>query len=81
MKEITVYSQPTCSKCQVLKKILDSKKIDYKVESNMEKILEIVKEVCTPELPIMTIGSDFKTGTRDYDVFSGSEAVLKGKEM
>ena len=80
MKEIVVYSTATCSKCQVLKSILDNKKIDYKVESNMEKIMEIAKEIGTSELPILeiTLSGDEEFLTRYY---SGSEAVMKGKGM
>jgi glutaredoxin len=76
LKKITVYSTPTCSKCQMLKKILDSKNIEYEVESNMEKIMDIAREVKTTELPIMTI-SESDTS----DIFSGSEAIIKGKGM
>ena len=81
MNKIVVYSIPTCSKCQILKKILDTKKIDYKVESNLEKIMDLAREIETSELPIMTIKWDEMGKYGKSDIFSGSEAVMKGKEM
>lgn len=78
MGNVIVYSTPTCSKCMILKSLLDSKKITYTVEGTIDKIVELAKNLGTNELPILAI---YNKNLLNYEYFTGSNAVKYGKEM
>ena len=59
----------------ILKKMLDAKKIEYGVEDNPLLVAEKAREVGIQELPILAVVDDEET------VYSGSEAVMYGKEL
>lgn len=51
---ITVYTQPGCGRCQVLKKKLDMKGMEYTESQDVDKMLEL--EVTT--LPAMEVDGE-----------------------
>ncbi len=76
MEEIILYTTETCSKCLLLKNILDSKNIKYTVIDDLDKVMEKSKELEIMELPILiTIGEGIEI------INSGSQAVIYGKEL
>ena len=67
-----IYTQPNCGRCTVLKKVLDDKGKDYEQVTNQNLVIEIAKRIGTVELPIFNLDGVF---------YSGSEAVLKAREL
>jgi glutaredoxin len=72
MRDIVVYSQPGCGKCMVLMRALDSKGIVYMLEKDRGVVMKKAQEVGVMDLPIFVV---------DGEVYSGSNAVIVGKEL
>lgn len=75
-KKITLYSTTHCGRCNVLKSVLDTKKIKYEVKDQMDIVMAKAKELGTTELPIMVI--EYENQIHSY---SGAKAIVKGREL
>ena len=52
---ITIYTTETCPKCKILKKKLDSKKIDY----NEINDIDVLKSLDIYEVPILDVNGEY----------------------
>ncbi len=65
MKNVTVYSTPTCPYCINLKKHLDENDVDYEdvdVTKDRDKAKEIFKKSGHRSVPITVIGDEIVVG-------------------
>lgn len=75
MNELTVYSKPNCSKCNMLKRWLEIKKIDYQEidVSKDEKSLDKLVSSNRTSLPVLEISGEFV----DIDEYSDIIELIK----
>ncbi len=59
---ITVYTSPTCTKCRILKSILDRNKVPFKENTDLSEI------VGTPSLPVIK--------TSDGQILSYEDVII-----
>jgi glutaredoxin-like YruB-family protein len=65
MKEITIYSTPTCHFCNMAKDYFNSKEIkytDYNVAEDAEKRMEMMELTGQMGVPVIKIGDDIIIG-------------------
>lgn len=65
MKEVTIYSTPTCHFCHMTKDFLNEKNIpfkDYNVAIDLEKRQEMVDKSGQMGVPVIVIGEDVMVG-------------------
>lgn len=65
MKNVTIYSTPTCHFCHAAKEFFDENKIvytDYDVASDMEKRSEMIDMTGQMGVPVIRIGDDVVVG-------------------
>jgi glutaredoxin 3 len=77
MKEISVYSTPTCPWCVKVKAYLKSKNVkfnDYDVAQNAEKRNEMLEKTGQMGVPVIDIGGEVIIGFDQQAI----DAALKG---
>ena len=65
MKNVTIYSTPTCHFCHAAKEFFDENKVaytDYDVASDMEKRSEMIDMTGQMGVPVIRIGDDVVIG-------------------
>ena len=65
MKEVTIYSTPTCHFCNMAKAYFQQNNIpftDYNVAENVEKRMEMVELTGQMGVPVIKIGDDIVIG-------------------
>lgn len=65
MKNVTIYSTPTCHFCHAAKEFFDENKItytDHDVASDMEKRSEMIGMTGQMGVPVIRIGDDIVVG-------------------
>ena len=65
MKNVTIYSTPTCHFCHAAKEFFDENKVvytDYDVASDMEKRSEMIDMTGQMGVPVIRIGDDIVVG-------------------
>lgn len=65
MKEVTIYSTPTCHFCHLAKDFFNENNIkytEYDVSVDMEKRQEIIKRSGQMGVPVITIDNDLIVG-------------------
>jgi glutaredoxin 3 len=65
MKNITVYSTPTCHYCKLAKEYMDThgiKYTEYNVAADLEKRQEMVNKSGQLGVPVFDIGGDIMVG-------------------
>ncbi len=65
MKEVTIYSTPTCQFCNMAKAYLNENNIpftDYNVAENVEKRMEMVELTGQMGVPVIKIGDEVIIG-------------------
>lgn len=65
MKNVTIYSTPTCHFCHAAKELFDENKVvytDYDVASDMEKRSEMIDMTGQMGVPVIRIGDDVVVG-------------------
>ncbi len=65
MKEVTIYSTPTCQFCNMAKAYLKENNIpftDYNVAENVEKRMEMVELTGQMGVPVIKIGDEIIIG-------------------
>ena len=65
MKQITIYSTPTCHFCHMTKEFLKEKNIpftDYNVATDLEKRKEMVEKSGQMGVPVIFIGDEMMIG-------------------
>lgn len=65
MKEVTIYSTPTCHFCHMTKDFLNEKNIpfkDYNVAIDLEKRQEMVDKSGQMGVPVIVIGEEVMVG-------------------
>ncbi len=65
MKDIKIYSTPTCPHCNMLKKYLDSKNIKYKtidISSDPDKVQEMIEKSDQMSVPVVDIEGEIIIG-------------------
>lgn len=65
MKEVIIYSTPTCHFCHLAKEFFNEKGVkytEYDVLSNLEKRQEMMERSGSLGVPVIVIGSDVVVG-------------------
>lgn len=65
MKEVTIYSTPTCVYCNMAKSFFTSKKVNYtehNVASDLEKRKEMIDKTGQMGVPVIDIGGEVIVG-------------------
>lgn len=65
MKNVTIYSTPTCHFCHAAKEFFDENKVaytDHDVASDMEKRSEMIDMTGQMGVPVIRIGDDVVVG-------------------
>lgn len=65
MKEVSIYSTPTCHFCNLAKDFFKENNIaytEYDVSVDMDKRNEVVKKSGQMSVPVITIGNDLIVG-------------------
>ena len=65
MKDVTIYSTPTCHFCHMAKEFFKEKNIaytEYDVASDMEKRKEMVEKSGQMGVPVIIIGDEITVG-------------------
>ena len=65
MKNVTIYSTPTCHFCHLAKDFFKEKNVpytEYNVASDLEKRKEMVAKSGQMGVPVIVIGDDFIVG-------------------
>lgn len=65
MKNVTIYSTPTCHFCHAAKEFFDENNVaytDYDVASDMEKRSEMIDMTGQMGVPVIRIGDDVVVG-------------------
>ena len=65
MKEVTIYSTPTCSYCKLAKEFFKEKGVEYTehdVAADTEKRQEMVDKTGQMGVPVITIGDEMIVG-------------------
>jgi len=65
MKNVVIYSTPTCHFCHMAKEFLNEKKIaftDYNVAENAEKRQEMMQKTGQMGVPVIIVGDDIMVG-------------------
>lgn len=65
MKNVTIYSTPTCHFCHAAKEFFDENQVvytDYDVASDMEKRSEMIDMTGQMGVPVIRIGDDIVVG-------------------
>ncbi len=65
MKEVKIYSTPTCSYCELVKDFLNENSIEfeeYDVSSNMEKRQEMIDKTGQMGVPVIMVGEEVVVG-------------------
>lgn len=65
MKEVTIYTIPTCKYCKSVKKLLDELKVNYKdvdVSEDLEAQREMVEKSGQVGVPVVVIGDEVVVG-------------------
>lgn len=65
MKEVTIYSTPTCHFCHMAKDYFDEKGVkykDYNVMEDLEKRQEMVEKTGQMGVPVIVIGDEIIIG-------------------
>lgn len=73
MKEVTIYSTPTCHFCQMAKEFFKEKGIeytDYDVSTDLEKRKEMIEKSGQMGVPVIYIDDELTVGF-DKDKLSG----------
>ena len=71
MKNVTIYSTPTCHFCHMAKDFLDENKItytDYDVATDLEKRKEMVDLSGQMGVPVIVIDGDWAVGFNKTEV-------------
>ena len=75
MKEVTIYSTPTCSYCKMAKEFFKEKGVsytEYDVASDAEKRNEMIEKSGQMGVPVIVIGDEMTIG---YDKGKLSEML------
>lgn len=73
MKDVTIYSTPTCIHCQHAKKFFNENDVeytDYDVASNTEKRQEMVDKSQQTGVPVIIIGDELVVGFNESKIKS-----------
>ena len=73
MKEVTIYSTPTCHFCQLAKEFFKEKGVkyqEYDVLSNLEKRQEMVDKSGQLGVPVISIGGNIVVGFDQVEISS-----------
>jgi|TARA_Y100000310_G_scaffold296014_1_gene327882 glutaredoxin-like YruB-family protein len=65
MKNVTIYSTPTCHFCQMAKEFFKEKGIeytDYDVSTDMQKRQEMIKKSSQMGVPVIYVGDEMMVG-------------------
>ncbi|HEY4502719.1 MAG TPA: glutaredoxin family protein [Candidatus Paceibacterota bacterium] len=65
MKNVVIYSTPTCHFCHMAKEFFGEKKIaftDYNVAENAEKRQEMMQKTGQMGVPVIIVGDDIMVG-------------------
>lgn len=65
MKNVTIYSTPTCHFCHLAKDFFNANKVaytEYNVASDLEKRKEMMEKSGQMGVPVITIGDDLIVG-------------------
>lgn len=65
MKEVTIYSTPTCHFCHAAKEFLNEKNIaftDHNVAEDMEKRQEMMQKTGQMGVPVIMVGDEIMVG-------------------
>ncbi|WP_273131129.1 glutaredoxin family protein [Metabacillus sp. HB246100] len=65
MKNVTIYSQPGCPPCEIVKQFLDHHQITYvekDISSDMEARDKLVYELGSSSTPTVTVNQEVVTG-------------------
>lgn len=71
MKNVTIYSTPTCHFCHAAKEFFDENKVtytDYDVASDMEKRSEMIEMTGQMGVPVIRIDDDIIVGFEEDKV-------------
>jgi glutaredoxin 3 len=71
MKEVTIYSTPTCHFCHMAKEFLTEHNIaftDYNVAEDLEKRKEMVERSGQMGVPVIFIGGDMFVGFNEAKI-------------
>ena len=68
---IKVYSLSGCGKCNILKRLLDVKGIEYETIQDMAEIRKVAEAIGTVELPIMRFNDLYYSGTEALEKVQG----------
>ena len=77
MKNITIYSTPTCHFCQMAKDFFKEKNVeftDYDVSTDLEKRKEMIEKSGQMGVPVIFIDEDMTIGF-DKDKISGALGI------
>lgn len=64
---MTIYSGETCSKCMLLKRIMQQKNIEFNTIEDQDVVQAKAKELSIMELPILEVS--------ETEYYSGSAAI------
>jgi glutaredoxin-like YruB-family protein len=65
MKNVTIYSTPTCTYCKAAKEFFGANKIaftEYNVASDMERRKEMIDKTGQMGVPVIIVGDDITVG-------------------
>lgn len=62
-----LYSGPTCSKCMLLKRIMNNKGLEFQTIEDQDVVGQKSTQLSIYELPILEVG--------ESEYYSGSEAI------
>ncbi|MCR4330389.1 MAG: glutaredoxin family protein [Patescibacteria group bacterium] len=65
MKNVTIYSTPTCSYCRAAKEFFDENKItytEYNVASDVEKRSEMIEKSGQMGVPVIAVNDELVVG-------------------
>lgn len=69
-KTVTVYTKPNCSQCDLTKKWLDDRGIEYELESILdEQNLAAAKSLGLTSAPVVMVGADDHDGETHWAGF------------
>lgn len=72
LKNIKMYSQPGCSKCMLLKRLLTNRNFEFEVITDSEVVLALAGEIGCRELPILEIENTYYTGNEALEKIQGA---------
>lgn len=65
MKEVTIYTTPTCGYCKMAKEFFDANNVqykDYNVGTDLEKRKEMIEKSGQMGVPVIFVGDEMTVG-------------------